>query len=98
MVKFLSYSTRTVVPYSRDRYEIIGLLNISHSIKQPCSSVCLKKSTRNASKMFKQCSTFVKQNEKLKDFDLQQAFKMSYFAQNSPAYMHVIDPFFLFKF
>ena len=43
MVKFLSYSTCTVVPYSRDRYEIIGLLNISHSIKQPCSSVCLKK-------------------------------------------------------
>ena len=33
----------TVVLYSRDRYKIIGLLEISHSIKQPCSSVCLKK-------------------------------------------------------
>ena len=36
-------SYNTVVLYSRDRYEIIGLLKISHSIKQPCSSVCLKK-------------------------------------------------------
>ena len=38
---FASYST--VVLYSRDRYEIIGLLKISRSIKQPCSSVCFKK-------------------------------------------------------
>ena len=36
-------SYNTVVLYSRDRYEIIGLLKISHSIKQPCSSVWLKK-------------------------------------------------------
>ena len=28
---------------SRDQYEIIGLHKISHSIKQPCRSVCLKK-------------------------------------------------------
>ena len=28
---------------SKDCYEIIGLNNILHSIKQPCSSVCLKK-------------------------------------------------------
>ena len=32
-----------VVLYSRDRYEIIGLRKSSHSIKQPCSSICLKK-------------------------------------------------------
>ena len=32
-----------VVLYSRGRYEIIGLLKISHSIKQPCNSVSLKK-------------------------------------------------------
>ena len=38
---YISYNT--VVLYSRDRYEIIGLLKLSHSIKQPCSSVCLKK-------------------------------------------------------
>ena len=31
------------VVYSRDRYEIIGLRKSSHSIKQPCSSICLKK-------------------------------------------------------
>ena len=37
----LSYST--VVLYSRDQYEIIGLLKISHSMKQPCSNICLKK-------------------------------------------------------
>ena len=37
----IQYST--VVLYSGDRYEIIRLLKISHSIKQPCSSVCLKK-------------------------------------------------------
>ena len=37
----LSYNT--VVLYSRDRYEIIGLHKSSHSIKQPCSSICLKK-------------------------------------------------------
>ena len=37
----LSYST--VVLYSWNRYEIIGLLKLSHSIKQPCSNVCLKK-------------------------------------------------------
>ena len=28
---------------SRDRYEIIGLRKISHFIKQPCRSACLKK-------------------------------------------------------
>ena len=39
----LRLSYNTVVLYSRDRYEIIGLLKISHSIKQPCSSVYLKK-------------------------------------------------------
>ena len=43
---------------SRDRYEIIGLCKISHSIKQPCRSVCLKKSVRNA-------YTLAKQSEKL---------------------------------
>ena len=34
-----------VVLYSRDRYEIIGLLKLLHSIKEPFSiySVCLKK-------------------------------------------------------
>ena len=57
-------SNSTVVLFSRDRYEIIGLLKISHSIKQPYSSVCLKKSTRYASKMFKRFSTFGKQNGK----------------------------------
>ena len=36
-------SYNTVVLYSRDRYEIIGLRKSSHSIKQPCSSICLKK-------------------------------------------------------
>ena len=40
---FITLSCNTVVLYSRDRYEIIGLLKISHSIKQPCNSVCLKK-------------------------------------------------------
>ena len=40
---FCHLSYNTVVLYSRDRYEIIGLLKISHSIKQPCNSVCLKK-------------------------------------------------------
>ena len=38
-----SVSYNTVVLYSRDRYEIIGLRKSSHSIKQPCSSICLKK-------------------------------------------------------
>ena len=28
---------------SKDRYKIIRLLKISHSMKQPCRSVCLKK-------------------------------------------------------
>ena len=32
-----------VILYSRDRYEIIMLLEILHSIKQPCSSACKKK-------------------------------------------------------
>ena len=33
-----------IIQYSRGRYEIIGLLKISYSIKQqPCNSVCLKK-------------------------------------------------------
>ena len=40
-VHILSYST--VVLYSRDRYEITGFLEILHSIKQPCSGVCLEK-------------------------------------------------------
>ena len=40
---FRAAGYHTVRLYSRDRYEIIGLLKISHSIKQPCSNVCLKK-------------------------------------------------------
>ena len=48
---------------SRDRYEIIGLYKISHSIKQPCNSVCLKRA-RNALKLLKQCSTLAKQSGK----------------------------------
>ena len=46
--------------------EIIGLYKISHSIKQPCRSVCLKKSInlRNVSKLLKQCSTLTKQSGK----------------------------------
>ena len=34
---------------SRDRYEIVGLREISHSIKQPCRSVCLKIRTHELS-------------------------------------------------
>ena len=33
----------TVVLYSRDRYEIIGLHKISHFTKQPCRNICLEK-------------------------------------------------------
>ena len=56
-----SLSFSMVVLYSRDRYEIIELLkiSISHYIKQPCSSVHLKKALEM---MYKQCSTFVKQD------------------------------------
>ena len=36
-------SYNTVVLHSRDRYEIIGLRKSSHYIKQPCSSIYLKK-------------------------------------------------------
>ena len=36
-------SYNTVVLYSRDPYEIIGLHKSLHSIKQPCSSIYLKK-------------------------------------------------------
>ena len=36
-------SCSTIVLYSRDRYEIIGLRKSSHSIKQSCSSICLEK-------------------------------------------------------
>ena len=32
-----------VAMYSRDRYEIIRLREISHFIKQPCRNVCLEK-------------------------------------------------------
>ena len=40
----ISYST--VVLYRRDRYEIIGLHKISHSIKQLCRNVCLEKALK----------------------------------------------------
>ena len=40
-----------VVLYSRDQYEIIGLFKLSHSIKQPSSSVCPK----NALEMHQKC-------------------------------------------
>ena len=45
LINILSYplSYNTVVLYSRDRYEIIGLHKNSHSIKKTCSSICLKK-------------------------------------------------------
>ena len=57
----ISYST--VVLYSRDQYEIIGLCKISHSIKQPCGSICLKR-VSNASNLLKKCSTLAKQSGK----------------------------------
>ena len=60
-IKYVSYST--VVLYSRDRYEIIGLSKISYSIKQPCGSICLKR-VSNASKLLKQRSTLAKQSGK----------------------------------
>ena len=47
----LSYNM--VVLYSKDRYEIIGLRKSSHSIKQPCNSIYLKKIVCNASKLLK---------------------------------------------
>ena len=31
---------------SSDQYEIIWLCKISHCLKQPCSSVCLKKGSK----------------------------------------------------
>ena len=40
------------------------LFKISHSTKQPCSSVCLKKALEMHQKCLKQCSTFDKQNGK----------------------------------
>ena len=43
----------------RDRYEIIGLCEISHFLKQPCRNV---KSIINASNLLKQCSTSAKQS------------------------------------
>ena len=39
----LSYSTVNKYCIVGIDIKIIGLLKISHSIKQPCSSVCLKK-------------------------------------------------------
>ena len=38
-ISYISYST--LVLYSKDRYEIIWLCKSAHSIKQPCSSICL---------------------------------------------------------
>ena len=61
----------------RDRYEIIGLLKILHSIKQPCGSVP-EKSTGNASKMFTK-------TKKQMFCDLQQAFEISNLTQISSA-------------
>ena len=40
---YYNLSFIVVTMNSRDRYEIIGLCKISHSIKQPFSSICLKK-------------------------------------------------------
>ena len=57
-----------------DQYEIIGLRKILHSMKQPCSSICLKKA------LAKQCSTLAKQTEN-RIFDLQTAFKISSLTQ-----------------
>ena len=53
-VKTALYSM--VVLYSRDRYEIIGLHKISHSIKQPKALEMHQKCLNNA-------VPFVKQNE-----------------------------------
>ena len=58
---------------NRDRYEIIGLHKILHSIKQPCSSVWPKK----AFEMHQSCTLFI--NQKIEYFDL-QAFEISNFA------------------
>ena len=40
---YIYVSYIAVAMYSRDRYEIIGLREISHFIKQPCKNVCLEK-------------------------------------------------------
>ena len=57
----LSYSM--VVLYSRDRYEIIGLLKLLHSIKQPCSSVCLKKALEMHQKCFNNAVSLLNKTE-----------------------------------
>ena len=66
-----------VVLYSRDQYKIIGLLKISHSIKQPCSNVCLKKALEMHQKCLNNAVSLLSKTEN-QIFDLQQAFKMPY--------------------
>ena len=75
----ISYSM--VVLYSRDLYEIIGLFKFSHSIKQPCSNVCLEKGLEMHQKCVKNAVPLLK----IEYFDLQQAFKMSFLTQISSA-------------
>ena len=43
ITNIITISYIAVAMYSRDRYKIIGLREISHFIKQPCRNVCLEK-------------------------------------------------------
>ena len=61
---------------SKDRYEIIGLCKISHFTKQPCRNVCYK-----CIKVAETMQYLSLTKRKIENFDLQQAFSFSSFAQ-----------------
>ena len=48
LTKIIALSFIAVAIHRKNRYEIVGLCEISHSIKQPHSSACLK-SIKNVS-------------------------------------------------
>ena len=61
----LSFLAVTVAMISRDGYEIIGFCEISHSIKQPCRRVCLKKGLEMRQSCKNNAVPWVKQSTKL---------------------------------
>ena len=76
---------------SRDRYEIIVLCKILHSLKQPYRNACLIKAL-NTSKFLKQCNNLAKQSGKSNISIYNKLLKISRLAQIPSARLHACQP------
>ena len=90
---FLQISFIAEAMNSRDWYEVIGFCQISSSIKQPCSSVCLRKALKIHQSCWNNAVPLLNKAEnRIFWSTVQQAFKISSLAQILPASLPAVKP------